>query len=194
MTGALFEYSKTLPKSVKHKHICHSIEKIRRARYTRLMIGLAFSPEQFKTLLRMVYIANTVVNGHRDEDFVAEYDNLEQYVFSRAKDAGLPAATSHHRLAGEEHHHPSPSFDNDPEVNTLLDQYDVHIMLELLSEKLAEKEIEVKFGPNAKDKMPAVDFENLLIEYAEAYTHEFLLNGFKNVEVKRGEPSDGGKV
>lgn len=151
------------------------------------MIGLALSPEQFKTLLRMVYIANTVVNGHRDEDFVREYDELEQYIFSRAKDAGFPAATSHHRLAGEEHHHPSPSFDNDPEVNALLDQYDIHIMFELLSEKLAEVEIEEKYGPGAKDKMPALDYEHLLIEHAEGFTREFLVNGFTNVTVKKGE-------
>ncbi len=149
------------------------------------MIGLAFSPEQFKTLLRMVYIANTVVNGHRDEDFAVEYDDLEQYIFSRAKDAGFPAATSRHKLAGEDHHHPSPTFDNDPEVNALLDQYDIHVMLELLAEKLAEGEIEKKFGPNAADKMPAHDYENLLGEYADAYSGEFLLNGFKNVVVQK---------
>lgn len=151
------------------------------------MIGLALSPEQFKTLLRMVYIANTVVNGHRDEDFATEYDDLEQYVFSRAKDAGFPAATSRHQLAGEDHHHPSEAFDNDPEVNALLDQYDIHIMLELLSEKLAENEIEAKFGPGASEKMPAHDYEKLLEEYAEVYSKEFLINGFKNVAVKRDE-------
>ena len=151
------------------------------------MIGLALSPEQFKTLLRMVYIANTVVNGHRDADFAAEYDDLEQYVFSRAKDAGFPAATSRHQLAGEEHHHPSTAFDNDPEVNALLDQYDIHVMLELLAEKLAENEIESKFGPNAKDKMPSTDYENLTEEFAESFSKEFVANGFKNIVVKKTE-------
>src|SRR3989338_3695271 len=64
------------------------------------MIGLAFTPEQFKTLLRMIYIANTVANGHRDEEILKEYDDLEQYIFSRAESAGLPAATWRHEGGG----------------------------------------------------------------------------------------------
>jgi len=149
------------------------------------MIGLALTPEQFKTLLRMVYIANTVVNGHREEDFAIEYDDLEQYVFSRAKDAGFPAATSRHKLEGEEHHHPSRIFENDPEVNTMMDQYDQHVLLEFLGEKLAERDIEIKFGPNAKDKMPAEDYDNLLEECAEVYDKEFELNGLTNLVLKK---------
>lgn len=148
------------------------------------MIGLALTPEQFKTLLRMVYIANTVVNGHRDLDFKAQYDDLEQYVFSRAKDAGYPAATSRHKLAGEEHHHPSRIFENDPEVNKLMDEYDLHIMLELLSEKLAERDIEVLHGKDVKEKMPEEDYENLLEERADMYDTEFLLRGLTNLALK----------
>lgn len=148
------------------------------------MIGLALTPEQFKTLLRMVYISNTVVNGHRDEDFAIEYDDLEQYVFSRAKDAGFPAATVRHRIAGDEHHHPSQVFENDPEVNTLLDQYDMHIMVELLSEKLAERDIEISHGPEAKGKMPTADYEKLLEITADKYDKEFLEHGLKNIVVK----------
>ena len=148
------------------------------------MIGLALTPEQFKTLMRMVYIANTVVNGHRDEDFVIEYDDLEQYVFSRAKDAGFPAATVRHHAAGEEHHHPSRMFENDLEVNALLDEYDAHIMIELLSEKLAERDVELAHGPGAKAKMPEADYLKLLELTADKYDKEFLDNGLKNFMVK----------
>lgn len=148
------------------------------------MIGLAFTPEQFKTLLRMVYIANTVVNGYRDLDFEAEYDELEQYVFSRAKDAGFPAATSRHKMAGEEHHHPSGMFENDPEMNKLMDEYDIHIMLELLSEKLAERDLVVLHGKDVMKKMPEADYENLLEERADVYDREFIAHGLANFVIK----------
>lgn len=141
------------------------------------------SPEQFKTLLRMVYIANTVVNGHRDADFMTSYDELEQYVFSRAKDAGFPAATWRHELEGEEHHHPSRVFEADPEVNVIMDEYDAHIMIEVLSEKLAERDIETKYGPNAKDKMPAKDYDDLLDDRAVTYEKYLLEHGAKSVTV-----------
>ncbi len=149
------------------------------------MIGLALTPEQFKTLLRMVYIANTVANGHRDDvDFFKEYDDLEQYVFSRAKEAGFPAAVLRHSVGGEEHHHPSQVFEGDSEVNSLLDAYDLHIAFELLAEKLAERDVERKYGPHAKDRMPEGDYDELLMERAEEYEKLFLLKGFAGVEVK----------
>ncbi|KKU78761.1 MAG: hypothetical protein UY04_C0027G0007 [Parcubacteria group bacterium GW2011_GWA2_47_7] len=147
------------------------------------MIGLALTEEQFKTLLRMVYIANTVVNGHRDVDFEVAYDELEQYVFSRAKDAGYPAATSRHEMLGEEHHHPSRIFENDPEVNMLMDQYDAHVMLELLAEKLAERDIEISNGKDAKTKMSAEDYAILLEERADKYDKVFSITGLAGVVV-----------
>jgi hypothetical protein len=141
------------------------------------MIGLALTPEQFKVLLRMVYIANTVANGHRDADFMTEYDELEQYVFSRAKDAGFPAATWRHELGGEEHHHPSRVFEADPEVNTVMDAYDEHIMFERLAERLALRDMEQKYGLNVKEKMPEKDYDELLGERADAYEKFFADNG-----------------
>jgi len=148
------------------------------------MIGLALTPEQYKILLRMVYISNTVINGHRDGDFAVEYDELEQYVFSRATDAGFPAATAKHKMAGEEHHHPSRLFENDPEIETLLDQYDAHIMLELLSEKLAERDVEIEHGPDAKGKMTPADYEKLLEVAADKYSREFIKNNIMNLFLK----------
>ncbi len=149
------------------------------------MIGLALTPEQFKTLLRMVYIANTIANGNRDDaDFLKDYDDLEQYVFSRAKEAGFPAAVLRHEVDGEEHHHPSQVFEGDTEVNALLDAYDLSVAFELMAEKLAERDMERKYGPNAKDRMPAKDYEDLLFEGSEEYEKLFLDKGFVDVEVK----------
>jgi hypothetical protein len=152
------------------------------------MIGLALTPEQFKTLLRMVYIANTIANGHRDDgDFLKDYDDLEQYIFSRAKEAGFPAATERHQIDGEEHHHPSRIFEEDIEVNTLLDAYDLYIVFDLLSDKFAERDIEKKYGPNAKDRMPEKDYDELLVEHAEEYQQLLATNGFKNIKIEKGD-------
>jgi hypothetical protein len=149
------------------------------------MIGLVFTPEQFKTLLRMVYVANTIANGNRDEDLLKEYDDLEQYVFSRAGAAGLPAAVWRHEVEGEEHHHPSRVFESDTELNTLMDEYDMSTAYEFIAEKLAERDINEEFGPRAEDRMPAKDFETLLEERAETYAAEFAAHGLKNLALKK---------
>ena len=152
------------------------------------MIGLALSPEQFKTLLRMVYIANTVANGNREDDeMLKEYDELEQYIFARAKETVLPGATWTHQVEGTTHHHPSRAFEHDPEVNKILDEYEAVLLFEVLSRKLAERAIEKKHGPNAKDRMPAKDFEDLLEDEAEDYQKLLLDDGYMNIIVEMKE-------
>lgn len=163
------------------------------------MVGLAFTPEQFKALLKMVYIANTVVNGHREEEYLKEYDELEQYVFSRASVAGFPAATWSHKaphidlaedadppqVDPEEHHHPSRLFENDAELNSLMDEYDRMVVTNMLSETLAERDIERKHGPAAKKSMTPKEYDELLECYTEAYADEFRTCGFDRLVVAR---------
>jgi sarcosine oxidase delta subunit len=148
------------------------------------MIGLALTPEQFTTLLRMVYIGNTVTNAHRDEDeFIKEYDDFEQYMFARAKDVGFPAATWRHEVNGVEHHHPSVIFENDEVLTKIIDEYDLSVTLEVLAEKLAERDVERKHGPFAKKRLPEADYEDLVDEIAEAYETIFLAQGFEGISV-----------
>ena len=149
------------------------------------MIGLAFTPEQFKTLLRMVYLANTIANGQRETDHLREYDDLEQYIFSRAGDAGFPAATFKHKALGETHHHPSQIFEHDPELNKLMDEYEMTLLLEHLSLQLAERDIEQQEGVDAKSRMPAHDYEELLELYAEMYESEFNEFGFDRLVIEK---------
>lgn len=147
------------------------------------IIGLVFSRDQFKTLLRMIYIANTVANGYRDEGFRREYDDLEQYVFSRAGAAGFPAATWRHEVDGEEHHHPSRVFDSDPEVSAIMDEYEDALFLELLAERLAERDVERSHGPNAEDRMSENDYETLLATRTEEYLDHLKSEGLEGVRI-----------
>lgn len=153
------------------------------------MIGLALSPEQFTTLLRMVYIGNTVANSHRgEEDFIKEYDDFEQFIFARAKEVGFPGATWRHEVNGVEHNHPSLIFENDDVLAKVIDEYDLAITIEVLAEKLAERDVERAHGPHSKDRMPEKDFEELLGEAEDAYERTFLTEGFDGISVK-GIPS-----
>lgn len=145
------------------------------------MIGLALTKEQFQTLLRVVYIANTVVNGQREAGFLREYDELEQYIFSRAKDAGFPGAVLRHTAEGETHHHPSLLFDHDIEVNRLMDEYDAGVLLDLLPEKLAERDMDALYGPGRAEQLSEKDREFLKQELEQKYKDEFLAHGFSRL-------------
>ncbi len=162
------------------------------------MIGLAFTPEQFKTLLAMIYIANTVVNGHREKEYLKEYDELEQYIFSRAGAAGYPGATWSHKTHGvsasasstEEHHHPSKIFESDPLIAKIMDEYDQAMAMGILAEMLATRDIEQKYGPGAKERMVAEEYDALFEHIAEEYETEFERFGLAKVSVAKEGRND----
>lgn len=149
------------------------------------MVGLAFTREQFLTLMKMVYIANTVVNGRReDEEFLKAYDDLEQIIFAKARQAGFPAATWHHEVDGEAHDHPSAIFENDFELQKLMDDYDRETFWDELALRLAERDIERVYGRGAKASLPPEEYKVLLDERTEVYDEEFSKHDIANIKVE----------
>jgi hypothetical protein len=119
------------------------------------MIGLALTKEQFKTLLNMAYIANWVANGRRlDDEYLEEYEELEEYIFSRAKEAGFPDAAYKHKTDERgEHFHPSRAFEFDREIERLIAEYDEETFFDELAERFAGRDLEQLFGKDAKKKL-----------------------------------------
>ena len=152
--------------------------------YYHVTIGLAFTKEQLATLLKMVYVANTVANGPFGDGISRkDFDDMEQYVFSRAKDVFPMAVFEHKAEEGDQHHHPSLIFESDPDVNALFDQYEEYVARMVMAEKLAEKEVEKEFGIHAKDQMNAAQFEELVAERSTRFEELLESNGLKILEL-----------
>jgi hypothetical protein len=154
------------------------------------MIGLAFTKEQYATLLKMIFIANTVANGRREPgEFLDAYEELERYVFSRAKDADLPAAAERHATEHDgDHFHPSRMFEDDQEIARLMDEYDDAMFWDGLADRLAERDIRLAMGANAKDRLPADEYEERFEERAKEYDEEFEARELERVRIE-GLPS-----
>ncbi len=147
------------------------------------MIGFALTEEQLGTLLKMVFIANTVANSPRvGKQFRKDFIELEEYIFERAKNP-FPMAVDEHKIGDSKHHHPSVVFESDPEVNLLLDQYEEFVLPFLLAEKLAQKEVIDEFGINAKDNMTAEQYEELLAERAVRYEEIIKEHGIDAISI-----------
>ncbi len=148
------------------------------------MVGLALTPEQFKTLLKMVYVANWVANGRRDgEDFLPDYEELEQYVFSRAKEAGFPDAAYKHKTDEKhEHFHPSRAFEYDRELDRIIAEYDEETFLDLLAERFAERELKKLHGANAKKKLSPEDYAEELEHLVALYDDEIAERGIEKLK------------
>lgn len=143
------------------------------------MIGLALSKEQFKTLMKMVYVANWVANGRRtEENFLPDYEELEEYVFSRAKEAGFPDAAFKHKTEDRgEHFHPSRSFEFDRELERVIADYDEETFFDELAERFAERAMRARFGANAKTKLSPEEFAEEFGQLVDKYDEEIMEHG-----------------
>ena len=143
------------------------------------MIGLALTKEQFKTLLNMVYVANWVANGRRlDEEYLTEYEEMEEYIFSRAKEAGFPDAAYKHKTDDRgEHFHPSRAFEFDREIERMIAEYDEETFFDELAERFAILELEKTFGKDAKKKLDPEEYRVELDTLMEKYDEEIVERG-----------------
>ncbi len=147
------------------------------------MIGFALTKEQLSTLLKMVFIANTIANSPDQCKSRNDFEEIESYIFERAKDI-YPLAVFEHKVGNEKYHHPSVIFEGDSDVNQILDQYDDYFLPYLLAEKFGERDVIEEFGADVKDKMPAQQYENLVIEASASYEKIFLKYGVDALTVK----------
>lgn len=150
------------------------------------IVGLALTREQFKTLLKAAYLANWLANGRReDEQYLIEFDALEQYVFSRAKDAGFPDAVYRHKTEeGVEHFHPSRAFEFDRELDRIVKHYDDLTFWDELSERFAERDMERLYGPDVKVKMDPQGYQREVDDLVAHYDEESERHGIDRYTIK----------
>ncbi len=148
------------------------------------MIGFALTEEQLAILLKMVFIANIVVNSPNNGGLQRnEFHEMEEYIFERAKNS-FPMAVNEHKVGEKKLHIPSLIFESDPDVNNILDKYEEYVVPFLLAEKFAEQEMTNEFGPSAKDKMTAEQYSEILTEKASRFEEILKKHGVSALSIK----------
>lgn len=136
-------------------------------------IKLELYPEEFRTLVELVYLGNWMVNGIRDERD-ERYDKVEQKVFQYAPDAGLEDSFEQDEETGQLL--PAASFEEGP-VARFIEEYDDYTFWEELADKLARRELGKKYGPEAFEKLEDEERERLWDEATKPFIEEFAKNG-----------------
>ncbi|MCX5815115.1 MAG: hypothetical protein NTX75_02585 [Proteobacteria bacterium] len=144
-----------------------------------------FTKKQYETLLKMVYMANSMIDAVADESEDNEFTVMEEYIFSFAKHFG-----SEHYVAYDEkekRYYPSERLEEDEEVNEYIQNYDDDTFWEKLIFNLSRRDMENKYGEATVEKMS--DEECLVKEqpFAEKYEKEFGKNGLKNLTISSGK-------
>jgi len=110
------------------------------------MHSVHLTTDQFKTLLKLVYLGEWVVNAHkveRDEEF----DELTKHLFSLTKDFNIPDISLE-----EDPQYPCADYENG-EVRDYIDEYNELTFWDELTQRLTDKLFTERYTPEQRQSM-----------------------------------------
>lgn len=130
---------------------------------------IELTSKEFRRLLDLVYIGNWILNSTREEDDrIADYDRMEEKLFSLCRDNGMEALCEQYRG----HTLPSRAF-NDGGIHEAIVAYEDAVFYDILAEELARRDMDY---PEITDQN-----YNELVRRMEEYLSEFDSNGADNL-------------
>ena len=142
---------------------------------------IKFTKKQYEDLIKMVYLGNWMINSVRFDNIVKKYDEIEQHIYSFAKDAGLDKYIEFNSKLNR--FFPTIEFEDDEEIDEYIEEYDNAYFWDDLVSSLSKRDVIEKYGEKAIEKMT---FDELLEKerpFVEKYKDEFEKNGVKNLKI-----------
>jgi len=143
------------------------------------MKEIILSDNQFKALLKMVYLGSWMANSFREEP-IPELESIEQYIYSFASEFGCGHLIGHDSESRE--YVPTDSFVSIMDV--LVDDYNDETMWEELAYLLARRDVIRSFGEKKVSAMCEKELFKAEDPLVEKYYREFEKNGIMNLHFK----------
>ena len=141
-------------------------------------MNIELSQKEYAALCQLVNLGHYMVNGIRTEP-VKEYDDLEQKIYSKAKDAGVDGIEYDEELKG---YYPTQEWED--ELQEYIVEYEDIVFWEELSERLAKRDLLVEYSDREIESMHEDEYLDKLFEIEAEYTEIFEEDGIKNLVVQ----------
>lgn len=146
-----------------------------------------FTKKQYETLMKIVYLGNWLANANRngsDEDpHKEEYEKIEDYIFSFAKEFGLDEFIDHEERYGDRYY-PTRKFEEETDVRELIEEYDSESFWDEAVERFGDRDFLRKHSRKAIEKMDRDERFIKVMDCQEKYEREFRENGIERMEIK----------
>lgn len=142
-------------------------------------IQISFTKEQLEDFLDVVCLGEWMINATRIER-IKKYDDLAQRVFKAAKDAGIEGVEYDEE---DKTYWLTREFE-DSILQEFKDEYDNETFWDDLPDRLAERDLEKKFGRKAVEAMDNETRFKERMRLCQKYENEFEKNGIERVEVR----------
>ena len=145
-------------------------------------MNIEFTKKQYKTLLKLVYLGNWMANAYRTEDFEKDMQEVEEYVFSFAKDFGLESFADA-KTVGDGKYYPTMKFMKETKVHNLHEDYDEETFWEKLIDCFGKRDCVRKYGHQIK-KMSKEELFEKLTECEDYWCDEINEYGIQRLEIE----------
>lgn len=143
---------------------------------------------QYETLMKLAYLGNWMANANRDgsssDPHIDEYEKMEDYVFSFAKEFGLDEFVDHEEKDGDKYY-PTRKFEEETDVYKLREEYDEETFWEELCTRLGERDFFNKYTKEEIEKMTREERFTKMMECQIAWEEEFEEYGIERLMVDK---------
>ena len=147
--------------------------------------NISFTRDQYRALLKVVYLGNWMANAHRGPDEeLGEYRAIADYLFSLAPTFGLEKYIDRHE-AEHGHYDPTRFFEESTGVHRLHHEYDEEVLWDELAEELGRRDMHKRYTPEQIAAMTQDEWFKKLSALIDAYDEEFITHGIERLKIDR---------
>jgi len=147
------------------------------------MIEIKFTKTQYENLIKLVYLGNWMINAIRTDDRIKKYEDIEQYIYSFAKEVGLDKYIEFDNELNK--FFPTKEFEDDTDVDKYREEYDNETFWDELIDRLARRDFIKEYGDNVIRKMTLKEQIEKEHPFIEKYEEEFERYGVERLEIKK---------
>ncbi|MBP1746381.1 MAG: hypothetical protein H6Q54_996 [Deltaproteobacteria bacterium] len=142
---------------------------------------IEFTQKQYEALLKIVYLGSWMASSTKEEP-AKEYEKIEQYVLSFAKDFKMEKFVGFDKKLKS--YYPSEEFEDATDVIEQIDAYDEYKVWETLVLSLSHRDIVKKYGEKKVEQMSEEEVLEKEYPLIQKYEEEFREHGFDNLYVR----------
>ena len=154
----------------------------------KMSIGLTRA--QFFALLKAVYLGNWMANAQRDgsadDPRKKEYEEIEDFIFSHAKQFGLSEYVDDEEAAKGKFY-PTRMFEEETDIHKLIEEYDEETFWDELIERLGDRDFFRHYSKDEIQKMSRDERFEKLYEFIDKWAEEINKTGIEKLEVKKND-------
>ncbi len=139
-------------------------------------MDITLTKDQYENLMKLVYLGGWLVNSFRTEP-IKEFDDLQNHIYSYAKDAGLEKYVVFDEATGE--YFPSDILDDS--VDDYIEAYNEDNFWEDLVRSLGQRDFVRHYGRAAIEEMKSEELVKREDPFIQKYAKEFEQHGLRHL-------------